>query len=112
LLPEEYELYVRTYRTLQLATPRPDLVVVLQASVETLMARVKRRGIRFEQSVSANYLARLSDAYGTYFHTYQAAPVLVVDSTNLNYVDKPEHFEHLTHRIETMTSAHEYFKLG
>lgn len=112
LLPEEYELYVRTYRTLQLATPRPDLVVVLQAPVEVLMARVKRRGIRFEQSVSPSYLARLADAYSQYFHTYRAAPVLTVDSTHLNYVDNPSHFAHLTHKIETMASAYEYFKFA
>jgi deoxyguanosine kinase len=112
LLPEEYELYVRTYRTLQLATPRPDLVVVLQTSVDTLMARVKRRGVRFEQSVTPTYLAKLADAYSGYFHTYRAAPVLVVDSTHLNYVENPSHFAHLANRIETMNSSHEYFKFS
>ncbi len=112
LTPEEYELYVRTYRTLQLTTPRPDLVVVLQAPVDVLLQRVKKRGIRFEQSVSPLYLAQLADAYSQYFHSYRAAPVLTIDSTHLNYVDNATHFRHLATKIETMTSAHEYFKFA
>ncbi len=112
LTPEEFDLYVRTYRTLQLSTPRPDLVIVLQAPVDVLAQRVKKRGIGFEQSVSANYLAKLADAYGAYFHGYRAAPVLTIDSTHLNYVENSEHFKHLTDKIETMTSAHAYFKLA
>jgi deoxyguanosine kinase len=112
LTPEEYDLYVRTYRTLQLSTPRPDLVLVLQTDVETLAQRVKKRGIRFEQSVTRNYLARLSDAYSAYFHSYRVCPVLVVDSTHLNFVDNPSHFSHLIQRIEAMTGGHEYFKLA
>ncbi len=112
LTPEEYALYVRTYRTLQLSTPRPDLVIVLQAPVGVLTQRVKKRGVAFEKSVSSTYLAKLADAYSAYFHGYRAAPVLTVDSTHLNYVEESAHFKLLIDRIETMTSGHEYFKFA
>ncbi len=110
LTAEEYALYVRTYRTLQLATPCPDLVVVLQAPVEVLLTRVHKRGVAFEQQISSGYLAKLADAYSAYFHSYRAAPVLVVDSTHLNYVDDDMHFSHIVRRIESMVSGREYFK--
>jgi deoxyguanosine kinase len=112
LTPEEFALYVRTYRTLQLSTPRPDLVIVLQAPVDVLAQRVKKRGVAFEKSVSSTYLAKLADAYSGYFHSYRAAPVLTVDSTHLNYVEDLAHFQLLIDRIETMASGHEYFKFA
>ena len=66
----------------------PDLVIYLQAPVDTLVERVHRRGVDYERTISAHYLARLADAYSRYFYRYEAAPLLIVNSERLNFVDK------------------------
>ena len=63
---DEYALYDKVYRHLKPQTPTPDLVIYLQAPVDTLLARVRMRGVSFEQSIPDEYLARLADAYARY----------------------------------------------
>src|SRR4029079_7651603 len=63
LTDEEYALYDKVFAHLKPQTPTPDLVVYLQAPVDTLVERVHKRGIDFEQAIPAEYLARLADAY-------------------------------------------------
>jgi len=70
LSDDEYALYDKVYRHLKPQTPTPDLVIYLQAPVDTLLARVRMRGVSFEQSIPDEYLARLADAYARYFYQY------------------------------------------
>ena len=76
LTDAEYRLYEKVYSHLKPQTPMPDLVIYLQAPVETLVERVHRRGVDFERTISAQYLARLADAYSRYFYRVRggAAP--------------------------------------
>ena len=90
----------------------PDLVIYLQAPVPTLIERVQRRGVHYERSIPAEYLARLADAYTRFFYQYQEAPLLIVNSERLNFVDNPEHFRLLTERIASMRGRREFFNLG
>lgn len=112
LSDDELGLYRKIYRFLQPQSPRPDLVIALQASVETLAERVQRRGIRHEQRISAEYLARLTDAYARFFHAFDAAPLLFVNTEGLNFVDDPAHFDLLLHRISQMRGAREFFNVA
>ena len=64
----EFKLYEQVYSHLTLDAPVPDLVIYLQAPVDTLVSRIQRRGRAFEQRVDAGYLRRLSDAYAGFFH--------------------------------------------
>ncbi len=64
----EYQLYEKVYSHLKPQTPTPDLVIYLQAPVDTLIERVHRRGVDFERKISAQYLTRLADAYSRYFY--------------------------------------------
>ena len=75
LSDDEYALYDKVYRHLKPQTPTPDLVIYLQAPVDTLLARVRMRGVGFEQSIPDEYLARLADAYARYFYQYDEAPL-------------------------------------
>jgi deoxyguanosine kinase len=109
---DELSLYQRIYDTLKLRAPVPDLVVYLQAQPATLIERVKRRASSYERGISEEYLAVLAEAYARFFYHYAAAPLLIVNSENLNFVDRPADFELLVERIRAMKSRREYFNLG
>ena len=112
LSDDEYTLYQSIYRNLAPQAPAPDLVIYLQASVDTLVERVRRRGHRYERPIQDEYLARLADSYHEFFHHYTAAPVLVVNSENLNFVDNEDDFRMLLDRIGRMRGQREYFNVG
>jgi len=112
LTEDELVLYRKLYAFLQPQSPRPDLVIVLQASLDTLMARVKQRGIRYEQQIDSSYLARLSDAYTRFFHGYDAAPVLFVRTEGLNFVDDSSHLDLLLQRVAQMRGSREFFNVA
>lgn len=112
LSEDEYKLYQSIYQSLAPQAPTPDMVIYLQASTDTLIERVQRRGHRYERSISDDYLAGLAKSYGEFFHHYDAAPLLVVNSDNLNFVDNDEDFELLLERIQNMRGQREFFSLG
>ena len=108
----EYELYQQVYRHLQLQVSPPDLVIYLQASPATLIERVKRRGNIFEKNISQEYLWRLAESYTRFFHQYEDAPVMMINSENLNFVDSQEDFDLLLQQLKQMRSPREYFNRG
>jgi len=108
----EYLLYEKVYSHLKPQTPTPDLVIYLQAPVDTLIERVHRRGVDFERRISASYLTRLAEAYSRYFYAYEAAPLLIVNSERLNFVDNPDHAKLLLARIRSMRGRREFFNLA
>ena len=108
----EYILYEKVYSHLRPQAPTPDLVVYLQAPVDTLVDRVHRRGVDFERKISAAYLGRLADAYSRFFYGYDAAPLLIVNSERLNFVDNRDHVSLLLARIGAMRGPREFFNLA
>ncbi|HET7401484.1 MAG TPA: deoxynucleoside kinase [Usitatibacter sp.] len=105
----EYQLYNRIYQHVRPQAPTPDLVIYLQASVDTLVFRVRRRGNPIETGIDEDYLRRLSEAYTRYFHDYSDSPLLIVNSERLNFVDVPGHFDLLLERINAMRGGREFF---
>jgi deoxyguanosine kinase len=105
----EYQLYRRIYEYVKPQAPVPDLVIYLQASVNTLVARVKKRGNPIESGMDEDYLRRLSEAYTRYFYDYSDGPLLIVNSEKLNFVDTPEHLDLLIERINGMRGGREFF---
>jgi deoxyadenosine/deoxycytidine kinase len=112
LSDDEYALYEKVYRHLKPQTADPDLVIYLQAPVDTLLSRVRTRGVGFEQSIPDEYLARLADAYARFFYRYDEAPLLIINSERLNFVDNPSHMKMLLARIAGMRARREFFNLG
>jgi deoxyadenosine/deoxycytidine kinase len=106
---DEFELYQKVYVDLAPQAPTPDLVIYLQASVETLQERVRRRGIEYERGMDANYLQRLVNSYSTFFHRYESAPLLIVNTANLNFAQSDADFELLVERIGKMRGPREFF---
>ena len=108
----EFSLYQQIYQTLALQAPAPDLVIYLQAPVETLLTRVHKRAHAYEQTIADDYLVRLAQSYSDFFHHYDAAPVLVVNTEHLNFVESDADFALLLQRIQDMRGAREFFSLG
>jgi deoxyguanosine kinase len=112
LSADELALYLKIYEALRPQTPAPDLVIYLQAQPATLVERVKRRAAGFERGISEEYLALLAESYARFFYHYGAAPVLIVNSENLNFVERDRDFELLVSRMRGMKSRREFFNLG
>ncbi len=105
----EHDLYQRIYCHLQPKAPPPDLVIYLQASPNILIDRVKQRGSLFEKNISEDYLWKLSEGYIRFFYQYKNAPVMIVNSDNLNFVDNQSDFDLLLQQVEQMRGSREYF---
>jgi len=112
LSDDEYKLYQTIYQGLSPQVPAPDLVIYLQASTDALIERVRRRGHHYERTIQDDYLARLAESYGEFFHHYDDAPLLVVNSEHLNFVDNADDFGLLLDRIGKMRGRREYFNVG
>lgn len=109
LTDEEFSLYQRIYRHLAPQAPTPDLVIYLQAPVEALINRVNRRGTVYERNISEDYLRRLAESYTDFFYQYNNSPLLIVNSSRLNFVDSSDDFELLLQRINAMRGGREFF---
>ncbi|MFI5165369.1 MAG: deoxynucleoside kinase [Thermoanaerobaculales bacterium] len=110
---EEFRLYDRLYRLLTARLPKPDLVIYLEASVETCLKRIRMRGREFERGMDPNYLVRLKDAYNAFFFRYADTPLLVVNTDEIDFVNNPEDFDNLVLQIaRTRQGTQVYVPLG
>lgn len=109
---DEFNLYRQLYEHLRPQAPQPDLVIYLQAQPETLIERVKKRGVPMEAAISETYLYRLCEGYSRFFYHYEAAPLLIVNTEHLNPVERDEDFELLLARIGGMRGKREFFSRG
>jgi len=105
----EYQLYRQIFEHVKPQAPTPDLVIYLQASVDTLISRVRKRGNSVDGGVGEDYLTRLSEAYTRYFYNYGESPFLIVNSERLNFVDVPAHVDLLIERMNAMRGGREFF---
>ncbi|MDE0926646.1 MAG: deoxynucleoside kinase [Methylophilaceae bacterium] len=106
---EEYALYHQIFQHLQLESPKPDLVIYLQTPVSALTERIAERNIKYENNIQPEYLERLATAYSEYFHTYDAAPVLIVNNEKLNIIKDEAALNLLVDRIDQFQGRREYF---
>jgi deoxyguanosine kinase len=106
---DEFLLYEKIFATLEFRPPVPDLVVYLQAPVDTLLFRIARRGINYEQDIKRRYLERLTDAYSRFFHRYNESPLLIVNAATIDPVNNEEHFHLLLEEIDSARSGRQFF---
>ena len=99
LSDKELALYEKVVGWLELEVTRPDVVVYLQASTETLMERVARRGRPFERDMDRQYMQALNDSYNYFFFHYVEAPLLVVNTNGIDFVKNVADLEDLEARI-------------
>ena len=106
---DELELYEKIHDSLSFGGPEPDLVVYLQAPVDTLMFRIARRGIDYEQRIGRRYLERLAEAYARFFHDYDGAPLLIVNAATIDPIHNDDHYDMLLNEIQRIRSGRHFF---
>jgi len=110
---DEISLYESIYKLLVSALHKPDLVIYLQARPEVLLSRVRKRGIAYERNISLDYLRTLSDAYNEYFFHYNETPLLVVNTSEIDFVESPRDLEHLVREVKSVKrGTQHYIPLG
>jgi len=109
LAPEELALYDKIYRLLDEKMPKPDLVVFMTAQVERLLERLRRRDREFERDISRDYLERVSAAFRDFFFYYDEAPLLVVDTTAIDFVADSADLRDLIREIEGAGQGVQHF---
>jgi deoxyadenosine/deoxycytidine kinase len=107
--PAEMSLYEQVASRLDVDPPKPDLVVYLQAPVETLLQRIAKRGIGYENAIDASYLTRLNDAYARFFHEYDRAPLLIVNAASIDPVQNQADYDELVGAIRRMKKGRMYY---
>jgi deoxyadenosine/deoxycytidine kinase len=112
LKDEELKLYEQIYSHLKPQAPAPDLVIYLQATPDTLIDRVQRRGVPYEENMPESYLVGLAETYTRFFYQYSGAPLLIVNSDRLNFQESQEDLALLMERIAAMRGPRVFFSLG
>jgi deoxyguanosine kinase len=112
LKDDELNLYEQIYKHLKPRAPAPDLVIYLQAGAETLVERVRRRNVAYEKNIPDAYLYGLAETYTRFFYQYTAAPLLIVNSDRLNFVESQEDVDLLMERVAAMRGPREFFSFA
>ncbi|MDH3351262.1 MAG: deoxynucleoside kinase [Gammaproteobacteria bacterium] len=106
---DELHLYDKVVESLAVDAPVPDLVIYLQASVDSLLDRIARRGVAFERVIDRRYLDRLTDAYARFFHAYDDGPLLIVNASQIDPINNQADFDQLFQQIERTTGGRHFF---
>jgi deoxyadenosine/deoxycytidine kinase len=105
LQDEELKLYETLVSSIEHSIPTPDLVVYLQSSVTRLMTNIKRRARSYESEMSDQYIKDLNEAYNYFFFRYKSTPLLIVNSTEIDFVNNREEYEDLVREIFRVNRA-------
>lgn len=109
LADDELRLYEQVYAQLRLDLPVPDQVIYLQAPVDVLMERIRKRDFGYEHLIDRAYLQDVVDAYTQFFYHYTAGPLLVVNAAEINFVDSDKDFTVLVEHIRKHCSGRHFF---
>ncbi len=106
---DELGLYEQVYSLLNPRIPRPDLVIYLQADTDVLMQRVEKRNREYEKAMDWDYLDALNRAYNDFFFYYTETPLLVVQTSDIDFVNRRSDLEDLLHQILQMKKGTQYY---
>jgi deoxyadenosine/deoxycytidine kinase len=106
----ELSLYERVYEQISPRVLKPDLVIYLQARQDVLLGRIKKRGRDFERRFDAEYLSELSSAYSDFFHRYDETPLLVINTSDIDFVESEADFDELLRAIGSAKSGTRYYQ--
>jgi deoxyadenosine/deoxycytidine kinase len=99
LSDDELALYNTVFQLLRERLPKPDLVIYVRAEPRVLLSRIRKRGFEYERPITEEYLEQLTESYNRYFLNYEETPLLVVDTSEQNYLERPEDFQNIKREI-------------
>jgi deoxyguanosine kinase len=105
----ELALYEQIYKILEPKVAKPDLVIFLQADTDTLLRRIKQRGRSFEKDVDRGYIAAVNEAYNQYFFHYSETPLLVINTSDIDFVNRREDLDDLLKQVLNMKQGIQYY---
>jgi len=105
----EFVLYEKIFQLLGGRIPTPDLVIYLQAKPEVLLQRIKSRNVAYEKEMEFDYLKKLTETYNSYFFHYNQSPLLVLNTSEIDFVKRKEDFDQLLREIRGMKKGTWYF---
>ncbi len=99
LQSDELKLYESIYPLLAKNVVKPDLVIYLQSKIDRLMYNIKKRGREIEKNITRSYIEELSEAYNNFFFMYNSTPLLIVNSSEIDFINNEKDFEELYNQI-------------
>ncbi len=109
---KELHLYDQLYSILAREVTKPDLVIYLQADTDRLMQNIDLRGREYEQNMDRDYIDSLNQFYNQYFFHYNETPLLIINTTNIDFVNKKEDLEEVMKYIQQPPAGTKYYKAG
>jgi deoxyadenosine/deoxycytidine kinase len=106
----ELLIYDKLYAMLEDQVPKPDLVIFLQAETRTLVERIAGRNREYEAKISEAYINEVNKAYNYFFFHYAQTPLLVIDTTAIDFVHHEEHLDELVEQIQKMDRGVQYYR--
>jgi deoxyadenosine/deoxycytidine kinase len=106
---EELKIYERYYEMLAASVATPDLVIYLQAKPEVLRQRVSKKAARSESNISPEYLETVAQAYEHFFFRYSGSNLLVVDTSDIDFVERNQDLQELLRRLRQPVKGTQYF---
>ena len=104
----EYAMYQELRKKLDFNPPIPDLIIYLQASSEILLERIKKRGLDIERNIKKKYIDSVNEIYMKHFHEYNASPVLIINTSNVN-INNETDYQILIEEISSGINGKKYF---
>jgi len=110
---DEFTLYRQLFQLLEPRLAKPDLVVYLQARTDVLLSRLRKRDRDYERRISPEYVERIAEAYRDFFFHYDETPLLVVNCSEIDFIDHTEEMDDLVREIRSMgRGVQHYIPLG
>lgn len=109
LTDSELLVYERLYGMLEPQVPRHDLAIYLHATTEVLLERIRGRKRDFEMEISPDYIAQVNEAYNHYFFHYKETPLLVIDTSQIDFVHEAADLDDMVEAIRTMDRGVQYY---
>ena len=105
----ELALYEQVYRLLDARIPKPDMVIYLQARTEVLIERIRKRNKDYEKDIEEEYIESLVDAYNRYFFYYTDSPLLVVNTSDIDFVKFPDDLSNMVNEIKSIKGGVQHY---
>jgi deoxyadenosine/deoxycytidine kinase len=96
---DEMALYDSIFNIMSGISAKPDLVIYLQASIERLMDNIRHRDREYERHISESYLRELSDAYNHFFYHYNKSPLIIINTSEIDFVNNEKHLNYIDEQI-------------